>query len=441
MATTNPLDEPAIATSLERVLGHSPPFSDAECGKLERLTLEGATRLDALEKFKGLRELNLHGCALTGLEPVTRLERITTLRIVACPVADLTPLTQLKHLAELAVDFGFVEDLKPLLNLGAIHRIRLLGCPLSVESYDVVAPQLLGRASPSTGRPPVLQLSRRSEWQVQLKLWERGVRLCFSSVDRFLPILVEPGLSWTRASYASQGGIAQSVERPDASTASLARAWLKADRHVRPGALISQREVGDAEDAMGWVKGSDLPNEDQESLARFIRAFGSLTFYRDLDRFLAEEANIAEVELPSWFRSVRKTLAFVLPGEPLRVRLGRFDQAGSRRSDLVTGFAFRFSGAGYDDPEREEYIRGSGLFPLAQEDELQSSLAIRLSESDSQIYEYNEEFLVSEVRRARKRADDQARLPADVAFGSYASMLANVVTIEREGGETVHARR
>jgi hypothetical protein len=82
------------------------------------------------------------------------------------------------------------------------------------------------------------------------------------------------------------------------------------------------RITGDAATA---IEDSGLPDEDKDTLRRFVGRFPSLRFAREEDALLDHYEAVDQVTLPAWFRASRSTLAAIEPYSRLRIDAFWFD--------------------------------------------------------------------------------------------------------------------
>jgi Leucine-rich repeat (LRR) protein len=111
---------------------------------LDRLTglavwrVPTATSLDALAG-SSLESLDLLGCPVTDLEPVTALQSLKRLVLQHFPVVNLAPLASLPQLRELKlVDINEQVDLSPLAQTDHRLRVELWNTPTAGEPGPLV---------------------------------------------------------------------------------------------------------------------------------------------------------------------------------------------------------------------------------------------------------------------------------------------------------------
>ena len=186
--------------------------------------------------------------------------------------------------------------------------------------------------------------------------------------------------------------------------------------------------LGTAADAIAWLEGSPLPEDQRQLLARFTERFSTLTFARETDESLDRMAAAEGIEVPAWYRAVRTTLAFVHP--PMRVRFDDYDRLGPR-SDNVEDIWYELQ-PGYADSEQRGLFRDQArCYPIGRwfgTD--QSYLAVNLEDpADERIHEFAAEDLRDNLYDGKP-----ARASVYVAFDSYASMLDHIAEGELPDG-------
>jgi hypothetical protein len=415
------VDDPAIVEALTRVLGHGPPFSVKESREFDGvLTISGARDLSVLGHFPALTGLDLFGSDLTALDALTSMRDLRSLRVVACPIADLDPLRGLSLLETLELNFTFVEDVAPILELPALHRVRLMGNPLTQSSYDLANAVLKGPAKPGRRRF-AYQITVAQQWKLGRMMREQHIDLCFSSVDPWVQMLVKPGTGWERSHWSSIGGLLPIINGGEASVESLLAAYRTSTDPPSRALLKSGRELGDSIDAGLWIKQAALSSNDASALQSLVAGFGDLVFCRDGETFLTYVEGTEEIKLPDWFRQTRGALGFVCPGEPVRVRLtGREEQE------------YRFDLVGYDGAESGPKIRDRGLFPVAIADDRSSTLCISTDGPDRRVHELSEAWL----------GDDTHPLGGTwVAYPSYADLVSEIAAVRRADKTVIQRSR
>lgn len=195
--------------------------------------------------------------------------------------------------------------------------------------------------------------------------------------------------------------------------------------------LSKHRVRGDSSEAASWVRASSLPDEDKEKLLSFISHFSGLTFFHEDDELLDHVESIDRVKLPSWFRQLRKVLAFVDP--PMQVRFDDYEHLLPRSDDIEDAwYAFDL---GYGDEEqRELFLEKAGCYPIGDwVGTGYSYLAINLwDDSDRRILEFAREDLLDNVLNGKP-----ARASVRAAFDSYSRMLSHIVQGRLQDGTLV----
>lgn len=101
-------------------------FSNKKQGKalrhLQRLPPE-------IAELHQLRRLELSGCPISDLSPISALKSLTTLYLDRTNIADLTPLDGLAELENLSAEHTLILSLSPLESLKKIKNLQLRGVP------------------------------------------------------------------------------------------------------------------------------------------------------------------------------------------------------------------------------------------------------------------------------------------------------------------------
>lgn len=172
-------DEHLIA-ALVGVVGHVPPFSDAELGRVTKLDVDIARDLTGLERCTHLETLRFFASFGDSIEPLRRMPSLTSLKIGCVGVRDLSPLIELPNLRELTVNFTLVTDATPILAMKALRRVELIGNPFDPASYQ--------RLAASSDMEVVL--SPKSHWELTRKLFDAGLRVAYGNRPGGRPALV-----------------------------------------------------------------------------------------------------------------------------------------------------------------------------------------------------------------------------------------------------------
>ncbi|MCY1079505.1 hypothetical protein [Archangium lansingense] len=439
----SPLD-PGVADALARALGHAAPFSEAECAALEGpLTVLHARDVSELSHCSGLRHLELIASDVRDASALASLKRLRQLTIIATPLESLTPLQALPALEHLTLNFTHVQDATPLKSMPSLRKAELHGNPLTKESYNLVARRLSSTAAPQEAGPLLQVLPPlREDWEATRLLWEHGIAAGVARIDFRWWHFVSAGIP--RLTPGPCDAVPRDPllitealgENPSLTLEALFQQAIQA-RDTPPQVGISQlksrRPWGSSTEAASWVRASALDAETKEGLLQFIAHFPALTFYREERELLDEVAAESRVQLPSWLREIRQTLAGILPDQDppeVMVRLQRFDfprntttEPDSRWYSLVPG---RYSGR-----EEEQLLRAMNLVNVGISDELLwSQLLVRTdAPEDRAIYDFALERFQERQREGRDPHGTLGRV-----FTSYASMLSaiNAVRLRRK---------
>lgn len=188
---------------------------------------------------------------------------------------------------------------------------------------------------------------------------------------------------------------------------------------------------GDAHTARSWIESSTLPEEQKIDLQQFVDNFPSLTFTREDDIILDRHGEVGGVQLPSWLREVRTTLAFVDP--PVLCRVGDFQWYDSPRCEAVDRIWYEVQ-FGYSSEEERARLRdGAEIYPIGGwfgSD--RSYLGIDLqNQQDTRIFDFSGEDMLDD-----ELDDEPLRNSLFPIFSSYARFLAHVVEVRPVGAAT-----
>ena len=274
MTRDTPTD-PALKQALENATGGD--LSRAP--NLRALEVRHARDLTGIEACVGLETLDLFACELSDLQPLSALLGLRSLSVRFSQLGDGSVLRQLPKLARVDLSFSTVTDPRDLLENPALQRLILIGCPLSAEAWATLS------ALPPGGRQ-VVQLSAARDWKLYKKYWGAGTSALFSFYHgRWL--LARPGIPADpeRAVDVVVGQDSGTIEflskelkgPPELLVPQLAT--LVEQAPVQDPAQDAPIEEGDAEDAMGWVRAAELPEEDARALLSLVGGFPSLRWY------------------------------------------------------------------------------------------------------------------------------------------------------------------
>ncbi|MBN1209720.1 MAG: hypothetical protein JXB05_33030 [Myxococcaceae bacterium] len=430
--------DPGVAAALASALGHGVPFSEAECAALEGpLTVLHARDVSELRHCTGLRHLELIASELRDASALAPLKGLRHLSIIATPLESLAPLQALTALEHLTLNFTHVQDATPLTAMPALRRAELHGNPLTKESFSLVARQLSGASAPREGSQLRALPPLREDWEATRVLWDHGIRAGIARIDFRWWHLVSPGLPRLTAGPCDAVRhdplvLSQSVQSNPSLTLEAifqqALTFSDAPPHIGASQLRSRRPWGGSAEAATWVRDSALDEETKAGLLQFISRFPTLTFYREEPELLDEIAAESQVQLPSWLREIRPTLAWVQPDQ--------------RPSDVVARFQrFDFPRSTTPEPERRWYALEPGRFS-GREDEalLRSMNLVNVGTSDDMLWsqllvrtdapeDHSILDFALEMFRDLQREGSDPRGTLSRVFTSYGSMLAAIDAI------------
>lgn len=434
------IQDPALAGALERALGRTGPYPDAELESVRELRIVGAGALDELARCTGLERLVLVGCDVTDLRGVTNLKLLRTLHVLACPVASADGLIGLDRLEELRLDFAFLEDASPLFALPSLRRARLLGNPWSGTSWK----QLQHHALPPPGgvpaARPILDLGADSDTvrKATRRFREFGLALCSAALDEFRTVTVRPGkarvpgneFDWTVAS--PNGGLLKTKEHWTTDTlfdTVHARRTARGDNAAFD--FETHCEYGDREDALQWITAEDDPGR-RASLQRFIERFPGAVFFREDDAFHALVERQAGVSLPASHRAARRILAGAFRWATFRVDRFARDTVAERLLEEAEVW-YRTQCEDYTSDEGPTIRDVARLYPFARWSE-PSNLAVSLDGDQPDILAYGEESLFFELRRGNPSTSAVYRV-----YSSYSELLSHIVAFKLPGDIVIEA--
>jgi hypothetical protein len=171
------LDWPAdTLRSLERKMGHPPPWSSDELESVKATILgEGRRSLPWLKRLPGLRSVKIGEWQQPVLDDLRSTSKLRRLALWDCTDVDITPLPEVApNLNHVELRQCYVHDLTPLLRLPKLRSINLDGLPMSEDSWHRVVPELLARGIPHVGNYPMMT---DDEWRIMHTLAQRGLLL------------------------------------------------------------------------------------------------------------------------------------------------------------------------------------------------------------------------------------------------------------------------
>ncbi|UGQ11331.1 hypothetical protein LO772_31800 [Yinghuangia sp. ASG 101] len=204
----------------------------------------------------------------------------------------------------------------------------------------------------------------------------------------------------------------------------------------------AHRVMGSADEAVGWVDRSSLPEEDKAALRGFVKRFPRLSFYRDDDVLLDHLELRNVVVLPPWLRKVRQVLSG--PGPDVQVRFDGFDHWNPRADHSageigdVIDLWYEDNFFGYlQDEERDLLRNGAECYPvLCATTGVNYILGANLGDpDDGRIVDLCDEDVMDDCHDGRPGIES-----VFPAFESYASMLSHVIECRTGDGAVIRAR-
>lgn len=203
----------------------------------------------------------------------------------------------------------------------------------------------------------------------------------------------------------------------------------------------AHRVTGSADEALGWVGRSSLPEDDKAALRVFVKRFPGVAFYRDNEVLLDHVERRNAVILPPWLRQVRRVLSG--PGPDVQVRFDDFDHWTPRADHIdddgdAIDLWYEDNFFGYlQDEDRDLLRNGAECYPiLCATTGVNYMLAADLgAPDDGRIVDLCNEDIMD--NRYEGRPGTASVYPA---FTSYASMLAHIVECRTGDGTVIRAR-
>jgi hypothetical protein len=423
-----------MTASLAAALGHANPFSTAECAALQTLVVRHALDLEFLQHCPELRELTILSSETKRLWPLTFLKKLRALTIRFTHVSYLRPLAECPSIEELELAFTSAEDIQPLASMTALRRARLVGNPWSPTSWS--QRDHLWKASRARGSaPPLLEFSSQRDWEITRLLRSNGMRLSFHTVNGLRSLLARPGFGVLPNAEADSQEVhfitaIQAARTMGQKAEDLLRklAGRVMKPNYQPVDPVNRIELGSSADAEKWVEASSLADADRAMLLRFVRRFPQLSFYRDTNEQLDEiEKMPDQVKLPGWLRSLRTTLAGVLPQCAMAVRFDQFDRDCLAAKKIAESWHV-LEVRGYDDKQQREMLHDkASVYPVGRGEHSTFAISIE-DENDRTVYDLNELFLDDLVYDGHSLRSGLAP-----AFDSYTSMLGHMIALKIDG--------
>lgn len=429
--------DPAVRSAVAEYLGHKSPCSDFDVRSIKGpLVIIGAKRLDDVAALTGLEDLSIIAAADGDMAPISRLAGLRRLRVLATPARSLDALSDKAPLEEVDISFTLVSDITKVLAYKGLRRARFVGLPLDDQSIK--------QATKASSKISV-DLSPPAQRKVMHQLAQKGLEVCWAEVSGAGPLLIRPGRS-------KQGGVdfLRANEDDvlldiDSFSGTTDDYWALFDVMREQGAadgsvdLTPRLEAGTAEDAKGWIKGSQLDEKRQAALSTFVTHFGGMTFAREDGRIIASVEREQGVKFGPWLTELRKTLAFILPVDGCEVRFSSFEGDDSPRADEVGKIWYAFGLRKYLNEDQQSYLKkGLGVFPVGYWLKTGlSTLAIAIDDpADTNVYEFTEADVWDAVADGESATECMHRV-----FSSYESMLAHIDAIRIPGDGEVKAKR
>lgn len=190
---------------------------------------------------------------------------------------------------------------------------------------------------------------------------------------------------------------------------------------------------GSSEDALSWIRSSELNAEQRAHLIAFVKRFPSTTFTKANAAFLNSIEGEHQVEIPDAAKKIFTTLVLTDDFPDFRVDdytnwTPRTDNAHPIWYTSTWGYA--------NDQERNSFLRAN-MFPVAQwVDTGLSSLAINVSDAqDAKIYEFTGEDIIDDIQS--NHSPDSSVFPA---FTSYTDLIAHIKELRFPDGTVIFAR-
>lgn len=216
-------------------------------------------------------------------------------------------------------------------------------------------------------------------------------------------------------------------------------------------------ESGDAADAMAWVDGSGLSPDTVFELGSFVERYPTLRFYRETPPFFDRLEASASFgihdptllrtgnergwfKLPTWWRAVRSTLAFVhdggLPPKSPEFQLGNFELSEPALVEYLPRLRYHIGVHGLlnDDVAAKLGPWGFLLIGFCSDKDrtfdAQSWLAVSTNPADERLFELSVDFVTMDH-------GEDVRQSIRPVFARYSRFLDNVIEIDFSNGTSV----
>lgn len=360
---------PTIASGLQPLVGHAPPFTRAELATVQGRacfsTLPPDVQLPALP---ALSELRLEACPDLSLDQLHALPGLTRLELVACEVIDLDPLTRLPDLQELVLHLVPCTDAEPLTRCSSLRSLECRGVPWTSDTQRTHLPRLAHGLAAAAGC--VVDLEPDSDWRLNLSMAEAGLKAQFGRVGADTVELASFGdevrgarLAFGRLMYCvavSRGRQDDFLERVKAEAT---------ERPTQPGKDL--RPPGRAVDPTT----ADLTHLEavDPAWARAARRLCTAFPTGSHRRLTEDELDIIAIDTPGrlpreWTEAARTYLG---PGATQACAVG-LDQVTDEREWML------LEARGTPSAGQHDFVERHGLYAIAQSPSGQSQLAMKL---------------------------------------------------------------
>jgi hypothetical protein len=422
-------DQACLAAFADK-LGHGPPFSEEELATIESLVVVHARDLSPLEACTGLRHLRVLASEVGNFLFCDMLPELAHLEVLATKVESLNGAVFCGQLRRVDLLYTTVSDAAEVLGISEFRRGTLIGNTWSSSSWSYLQSEC-----PQPGM--FVELPTEHDWKLTLLLWEK-IQACWGPVAQSQSLLVRPGLpTLTKNVFDALelSSIRHEMNQPGFSAEHLFQEY--ANRVVAPdlSELAQSRTLGNGDDALEWIAGSSLPDDDKAALGAFVGHFPGVTFYKASEALIQRETKGDKYTLPAWYRTQRATLDGWIPTvASTPIRTAGYELDSSPRADRAGSLSF-YLGLYPHASEVEARFLAAGFVNVGMcVEDPEIYLAMRLDGSDRQIYDYHFEDVSDALSEGR---DPSTSLYP--AFRSYASMLERVVSLLPQGRDPIAA--
>jgi hypothetical protein len=423
--------DPACLEALSVQIGHPAPFSDAEVARVTALTVTHARDLSLIRTCSALRHLRIVASELEDLGAVEGLTALAHIEVFCSLCKTLRGASSCDRLERFDVLFSSVEDASAVIGTTRTRGV-LIGNPWNDLSWGALGADAM--------RGDVLvQLSSKYEWSVTRELWQRA-GVCAGTLAGSYSLVVRPGLPKLTQNVYDALRIAPSLAVSDLTDPDVSVEGLFHERAAAVDApdladLLAQRTLGFADDALRWIEKSTLPPEDKADVARFVRRFAGLKFYRSSEALVARFARMYQLDPPRGYVAMTGILdGWLAPDDQPPVRFDRFESASLREDSGVTR-PYSLALSNYTSgAEARAAVRAAGFVIIGRSAEHSSQLVMRTDGRDPRIYELDLEDIDEAIAEER----DVAASIYPV-FRSYAAMLGHIISVHPRGGAPIRA--